>query len=197
MSDTSTPPVYKKDTSRLQRLFRLLIATFDPRAWAHLAKLVNYYNYTNVSEVRKLTCGQNVRISPTTSFANAENIVLGDHCRIGAGASLWAGPGQGKITLGEHCVLAPNVMMTAANYDYNAGSPFNDQPMKEANITVGRDVWLGYGVVVLAGAQIGDGAIIGAGAVARGIIPAGAIVVAAPAQTIGQRTGFGSDAPGA
>ncbi len=50
------------------------------------------------------------------------------------------------------------------------------------DITVGHDVWFGYGAIVLAGARIGNGVIVGAGAVVRGTVPDYAIVTGNPAQ---------------
>lgn len=179
--------VYKAKTTRLQRLFRLIFSVLDPRALAHAFKLVGYYNATHVTELRKAAKGRGLRISPTASFANGQNIVLGDRVRIGAHTSLWAGPGTGRIILGEDALLAPGIMITAANYRFNDGGPVTDQAMDEADIVIGRDVWIGYGAVILPGVTIGDGAIVGAGTVVRKDVPAGAIAVGNPMRVVGQR----------
>lgn len=180
-------PVHKQRLTRAQKFRRLILSFLDPRAWAHAVKVVNYYNYTHVTELRKVTRGQNLVISPTASFANGQNITLGDRCRIGANCYLWAGPGQGRITLEPDVMLGPGVMMSAANYRFNEGSPVTDQAMKEADIVIGRDVWIGYGAVILAGANIGQGAIIGAGAVVRGKVDPFAILAGNPAAVVGAR----------
>lgn len=52
---------------------------------------------------------------------------------------------------------------------------------------VGHDVWLAYGAMVLPGAQIGNGVIVGAGAVVRGHVPDYAVVIGNPAQVIRMR----------
>ena len=52
---------------------------------------------------------------------------------------------------------------------------------------IGNDVWLGHGSVIMSGAEIGDGAIIGAQAVVRGKIPPYAIVLGNPAIIIRYR----------
>ncbi|MDB5661564.1 MAG: hypothetical protein JWS10_4179 [Cypionkella sp.] len=186
--------VYKPNKSRMQRLVRLIASSLDPRALVHAFKVLNYYNHTHVMEVRKLTRGQNVRISPTASFANGQNIILGDRVRVGANSSLWAGPGRGKIVLSEDALLAPGVMITAANYRFNDSSPVNDQAMDEADVFVGRDVWLGYGAVVLPGVTIGDYAIVAAGSIVRRDIPKNAIVAGNPAKVVGYRFGAVSEA---
>lgn len=179
--------VHKVRLSKAQRLRRLLLAFVDPRAWAHAFKVVNYYNYTHVSELRKVSRGRQVVISPLASFANGQNIVLGDGSRIGANCYLWAGPGTGRIVLGRDVMLGPQVMISASNYRFNDGSPVTAQAMKEADILIGRDVWIGYGAVILAGAEIGDGCIIGAGSVVRGRIEPFSILGGNPAQLIGRR----------
>lgn len=191
----SDDKVYKARTTRLQRLSRLICSVLDPRALGHAAKLVNYYNTTHVTELRRATKGQDLRISPTASFANGRNIVLGNRVHVGANSSLWAGPGTGRIVLGDDVLIAPGVMVTAANYRFNDGSPVNDQAMDEGNITIGADVWIGYGAVILAGVTIGDGAIIGAGAVVRADVPPRAIVVGNPARVMGSRLAPSAEVP--
>lgn len=52
-------------------------------------------------------------------------------------------------------------------------------------VTIGKRCYLGAGTLVLPGAVIGDDAIIGAGALVRGEIPAGSVAVGAPARAIG------------
>lgn len=179
--------VFKARTTRAQRFLRLIASLLDPRALGHMAKIVNYYNVTHVAELRRARRGRSMRISPTTSFANGHNIVLGDRVHLGAGTSLWAGPDSARIVLGDDVLIAPNVMITAANYRFNEGSPVTDQAMDEAEIRIGRDVWIGFGAVILPGVTIGDGAIIGAASVVRRDVGAGAIVAGNPARVVGQR----------
>ena len=185
---TTQQKAHKVRLTKAQRFQRLLAAVFDLRAWGHAFKVVNYYNYSHVIELRKITRGRNVVISPLASFANGQNITLGDRCRIGANCYLWAGPGTGRIILKEDVMLGPQVMMSAANYRFNEGSPVTDQAMKEADIVIGRDVWIAYGAVILAGAEIGDGCIIGAGSVVRGKVAPFSIMAGNPATLVGQRT---------
>lgn len=187
--------VHKSRKSRSQKFQRLLGSTFDPRSWAHMIKIANFYNYTHVQQKRQMTCGSGVNIGPTANFANAQNITLGDRVSVGANNCLWAGPGKGRIILGNDVLLAPNVMITAANYRFNDGSPVNDQAMDETDIIIGDDVWLGAGVVVLAGAEIGDGAIVAAGTIVRENVPPMAIVSGTGGNIVGKRMDRSAAAP--
>lgn len=178
---------YKRKLSTSQRLLRILASVFNPLSILHLFKVLNYFYYTHVREVQRIKRGKSVVIAPNVSFANGCNIEIGDRSRIGAHVCLWAGPELGRIIIGRDALFAPNVMLTAANYRFNDGSPVTAQPMKEADIIVGNDVWFGYGVIVLPGVVIGDGAILAAGSVVTKDVDAHTIVGGNPAKTIGYR----------
>lgn len=51
-------------------------------------------------------------------------------------------------------------MITAASYRFNEGQPVTRQPMDEADIVIGDDVWIGTRGIVLSGAIIGAGALV-------------------------------------
>lgn len=179
--------VRKNSLGRAARIFRGLCALVDPRAWLHLIKIVNYYNYSHVAPLRKIRLGASPSISPDVVFSNAERIAIGDRVRIGSRCHIWAGPGRGQIRIGNDVLFGPEVMVTAASYDYNHGSPVTDQPMTERDIEIGDDVWLATRAVILPGARIGNGAVVAAGAVVKGEVPPFAIVAGAPARIVGQR----------
>lgn len=183
----STPHPHKRRLSRGQRFLRLIGASLDPRAWAHMIKVVNYYNYTHVAELRKITRRGRQNISPTASLANGHNIELGDRVSIGANTCLWAGPGAARIVVGDDALIATSVMITAANYRFDDGSPVTAQSMDESDIFIGRDVWIGHGAIILPGVRIGDGAVIAAGAVVTRDVAPMAVVGGNPARLIRMR----------
>lgn len=180
-------PVHKRRLNKMARALRGLLSAIDPRAYFHAIKLINYYNYTHVQQRRLLTIGASPSISPNAGFSNAERIFIGDRVRIGARCQLWAGPGAGVIRIGDDVLFGPEVMITAATYRYDDGHPVTDQAMDEGDVVIGDDVWLGTRAIVLPGAKIGDGAIIGAAALVRGEVPPMSIAVGAPARVVGGR----------
>lgn len=178
----------KKTLNKGKRRIRGALSVIDIRAWAHLFRLVNYYNNTHVTPRREIRFGPDPAISPTASFANGFYIHIGARAHIGAHCYLWAGrSAQSGITIGDDLLLGPNVVITSTSYRYNAGAPVTKQPMRESPVKIGNDVWVGANAVILPGAQIGNSAIIAAGAVIRGDVPAGAIMAGVPAREIGHR----------
>jgi acetyltransferase-like isoleucine patch superfamily enzyme len=180
-------PAHKARPSRAARALRLIGSALDPRAYLHAIRLVNYYNYSHVQPRRKMTVGAGAKISPNAVFSNPERIEIGDRVSIGARCTLWAGPSRGRIVIGDDVLFGPEVMVTAAGYRFNDGAPVTEQAMDEDDVIIGRDVWLATRVIVMPGARIGDGAIIGAGAIVTGDIPAHAIAVGMPARVVGRR----------
>lgn len=185
MDATSGTPIRKP--SRGRKAVRLVLSALDPRAWLHLVRIVNHYNHTHVAPRRKLRLGPGAAISPTVDFANPERIRAGRGLRLGAGCTIWAGPGHGRIEMGDDVLFGPGVLVTAAGYRFNDGQPVTKQAMDEADVVIGSDVWIGAQAIVLPGVTIGDGAIIGAGAIVTGDIPAMAIAVGVPAKVVGSR----------
>jgi acetyltransferase-like isoleucine patch superfamily enzyme len=163
------------------------LSLVDPRAWFQLFRLLHFYNYDHVGPRRLADIGPGVRMAPNVSLRNGERIKIGAYSHIGGRCSIWAGDSVGRITLGRHALLGPEVFITASNYQTKPGTPVMDQPKLERDVIIGDDVWLGARVIVVAGVEIGNGCIIGASSVVTRSIPAGSIAVGNPARVVGQR----------
>jgi hypothetical protein len=99
------------------------VSLLDPRAWFQLLRLVHYYNCSHVTPRRLADIGPGVRMAPNVSLANGERIKIGAYSHIGARCSIWAGDSVGRITLGRHALLGPEVFITASNYQTEPGTP--------------------------------------------------------------------------
>ncbi len=184
---SSEPLARKHSPGKLRRGLRLLLSLLDPRAWLHLVKIVNYYNYSHVTPLREVRFAGPGNISPDAVFQNAGRIIIGNRVRIGSRCHLWAGPATGRIVLGDDVLFGPDVLVTAATYRHDLGCPVTDQPMAEGDVIIGNDVWLATRAVVLPGTEIGDGSIIAAGAVVKGNFPPMSIIAGSPAKMVSQR----------
>ncbi len=94
----------------------------------------------------------------------------------------------GQVKIGKRVEIAPNSAFYPYNHSFEAGKPIQTQPLfTRSGISVGDDAWLGFGVILLDGAHIGEGAVIGAGSVVTSAIPANAIATGAPARVVRYR----------
>lgn len=184
---TSTDLPRKNSPGRFGRGLRLLASAFDPRAWLHLIKLVNYYNYSHVTPLRHVRFAGQRNVSPDAVFQNPERIEIGHRARIGSRCHLWAGPRHGWIRIGDDVLFGPEVMVTAATYRHELGNPVTDQPMSEGDIMIGDNVWLATRAIVLPGTTIGAGSIVAAGAVVKGTFPPMSIIAGSPARVVSER----------
>lgn len=116
---------------------------------------------------------------------------VGDHQRlvyanIGKFCSI---AGGGAIGMGAHTLnnLSTSPIFTAKHN--GVGISWTDQqPTDEfREINIGNDVWIGARAMVMGGITIGDGAVVGAGAIVTKDIPPYAIVGGVPARIIRYR----------
>ncbi|MBU6536307.1 sugar O-acetyltransferase [Streptomyces mayonensis] len=87
------------------------------------------------------------------------------------------------ITVGEDCQIGPGVQLLTPTHPVEPG-PRRDKLEAARPITIGDNVWLGGGAVVLPGVTIGDDSVIGAGAVVTRDVPAGVVAVGNPARPV-------------
>ncbi|NEA50656.1 sugar O-acetyltransferase [Streptomyces sp. SID10815] len=87
------------------------------------------------------------------------------------------------IVIGEDCQIGPNVQLLTPTHPLEPG-PRRDKLEAARPITIGNNVWLGGGAIVLPGVTIGDNAVIGAGAVVTKDVPADVVAVGNPARPV-------------
>lgn len=87
------------------------------------------------------------------------------------------------ITIGRDCQIGPNVQLLTPTHPVEP-EPRRDKLEAAKPITIGDNVWLGGGAIVLAGVTIGDNSVIGAGAVVTKDVPANVVAVGNPARVI-------------
>ncbi|MEX3760551.1 acyltransferase [Paraburkholderia phenoliruptrix] len=69
-------------------------------------------------------------------------------------------------------------------YDTHFHQVCPDEPLTEAPVSIGNNVWIGANSMVLAGASIGDHSVIAAGSIVTGAIPARSLAAGTPARVI-------------
>lgn len=112
---------------------------------------------------------------------------IGEHTTIGEFSNIRAC--GGKIKIGSKVQIAQHVNIIASNHLINIDTPIIDQPWDENKnfIEIGDDVWIGCGVTILPGSKIGNGAVIGANSLIRGIVNENMVVAGNPIKTLKER----------
>jgi acetyltransferase-like isoleucine patch superfamily enzyme len=133
---------------------------------------------------------------------------LGHGAAVDKGSILWMGEecgAEGRIRIGNNAYIGPycflgschdlevgedsligahSYLITVNHRTSVKGLPVAKQGYSGAPIRLGKNVWLGAQVVVLPGVEIGDNAVVGAGAVLTKSVPAGETWVGVPARKI-------------
>lgn len=112
----------------------------------------------------------------------------------------WGEPAN--LSIGKYCSIADDVeIFLGGNHrtDWVSTYPFpvfrewpeaktiKGHPGTKGNVTIGHDVWLGAGSVVMSGVTIGNGAVVGSRSVVTRNVPDYAIVAGNPAVTVRMR----------
>lgn len=173
---------------RGMRMLRAVASVTDPRVWAHIPRLLHYYNYAHVQQRRKMHLGPGAVMAPNVSIRNGESVGIGARSRVGERCGLWGGTSGGRIDIEPDALLGPDVFITVSNYEFGDYLvPITEQTRHERSVRIASRTWIGRGVTILPGVTIGEGAIVAAGAVVVHDVPEWSIVAGVPAKVIGSR----------
>jgi len=151
----------------------------DPSAAVTASRLGRY------TEIAARTSVVECEIGDYSYVMNDSSLIytsIGKFCSIAA---------QTRINPGNH----PMQRASQSHFTYRASAYFPGESDEEAffawrraqRVSIGHDVWLGHGAVVLPGRKVGTGAVVAAGAVVSRDVPAYEIVAGVPAKRLRRR----------
>ena len=115
------------------------------------------------------------------------DVVVGPGSYINSGCVLYTGHG---ITIGANVLIAANCTLAPTNHEIRDRTRLiREQGFSPSRggIVIEDDVWIGANSVILDGAVLRRGAVVGAGSVVRHELPEYSINVGVPARTIAWR----------
>ena len=133
-------------------------------------------------------CGKNSIIEYPVWFESKKTVFIQDNVKVRALSHFINSPSE-NIIIKKYTVLATNCTIITNNHRSTVGIPqfllgvshIND---KSVDVVVEEDVWVGANVTILAGANLGRGCIIGAGAIVSKPVPPYAVVSGIPAKIV-------------
>jgi len=125
-------------------------------------------------------CGENVFVNPPFYCDYGFNIEVGKNFYANFNCTILD---VGKVTIGDNCLLAPNVAI------YTAGHPLHPDSRNSLYeygipVTIGDNCWIGGNAVICPGVKIGNNVVIGAGSVVTGDIPDWSLAAGNPCRVI-------------
>ncbi len=124
--------------------------------------------------------GEDTEIRPPLRVDYGSGITIGSGCFANFGLIALD---VAAITIGDDVQIGPNVQLLTPTHPLDPGQRRAKWEAAEP-ITIGDNVWLGGGAIVLGGVSIGDNTVVGAGAVVTRDLPANVVAVGNPARVI-------------
>ncbi|HNR06410.1 MAG TPA: acyltransferase [Saprospiraceae bacterium] len=132
----------------------------------------------------RVFCGMNVNIYDNViiEFGSESELVVGDNCLFSYGVVIAV---NSKIKIGNDVQIGEYTSIRDTTHRYDR----KDVPMKIAGdtsdpISIGNNVWIGRGCLILPGTIIEDGVVIGANSVVKGALRKDGIYAGNPCQFI-------------
>ena len=153
------------------------------RSWCYSAFAFAHYRSERACGVR---IGRDTGIYAGCMFelGPAGEVDIGDYCAL-VGATIST---NGRVVIGNYAFIAHDVVLADTCCAVPPVTSTCETAVAvpgELAISIGEDVWIGARAVLLGGARLGDGVIVGAGAVVDFPVPPYAIVAGNPAQIVG------------
>lgn len=142
--------------------------------------------YRQVKNTVSVNIGENSVLTGLVNIAYPENVHIGNNTYVNGGDIVASK--NARIRIGDNCLISYNVHLRTDMHLYKSRNTLiNHQGHREDSITIGNDVWIGYGAQIMAGVTVADGTVVAAGAVLTHDTAPYKVYGGVPAKVIGQR----------
>jgi acetyltransferase-like isoleucine patch superfamily enzyme len=118
----------------------------------------------------------------------SETLYIGNNCEMGDLTHIVA---HERVEIGNNVLIASKCFISDASHGVYKGDvqdcpeiPPNQRRLVTKPVKIGNNVWIGENAVILAGAEIGDGCVVGANSVVIGRFGNNEILAGCPAKTV-------------
>lgn len=165
-------------------LFRPAGVAMGPRSAIRLPR--NIPNRDRVSMGAGCSVGRHSLLHAHNQYAGTPldgRISLGDNVYVGGFVQINA---MHHLQIGDGCVLSEFVYISDSAHGLDPrGGLIMEQPLESKGpVTIGRNVFIGYGCVVLHGVTLGDHCVVGARSVVTRSFPPYSMIAGSPARLV-------------
>jgi maltose O-acetyltransferase len=161
----------------------------------NLMQKYNNLDYSDKKEQLKIldellgARGENTQITAPFFIDYGKFIFLGNNCEININCVFLD---CNRITIGDNALIAPGVHIYTVFHPVSAKERFNKSVNKDFSyaisktspVTIGNNVWIGGGSIIMPGVIIGDNVTIGAGSVVTKSIQSNVLAYGNPCKII-------------
>ncbi len=154
---------------------------------------IDRYAYIDALSTNGISIGDNVSIGMHTVVVCTgtlfgplgKGLIIGNNVGLGS-HGIWGC--AGGVEIGNDTIMGNYVTVHSENHNFDKlNIPIRDQGVCHKGIKIGKGCWIGAKSTILDGAVIGDGVVVAAGSVVRGIIPSNCVIGGVPAKIIKHR----------
>lgn len=122
----------------------------------------------------RIQLGYNIELAPSVDIQVHGDgyLTVGDRVYMNRGCMVSC---HGHINIGDGCMFGPGVKIFDNNHRFKGGYGVTTD-LTIGSVTIGCNCWIASDVILLKGANIGDGTVIGAGCIIDSEVPANSIV---------------------
>jgi maltose O-acetyltransferase len=131
-------------------------------------------------DVVRAEIGSEVTVERAMRVTTKGGLQIGDRTILNRAVVVDA---RGGVRIGADVSVSEEVLILSAEHEVD--SPDFDGALRQ--VEIGDRCWLGARAVILPGAQLEEGCVVGAGSVVRGAVPAWQVVAGNPARQVGVR----------
>lgn len=130
------------------------------------------------------SCGTDCYIEPPFFFDYGYNLFLGQNVYLNFNCIILD---CSVVTIGDFVKFGPNVQVYTAGHSLDNAKRLQGFEFAKP-ITIGSNVWVGGGSIILPGVDIGKNAVIGAGSLVSKSIPANVVAFGNPCKVVRDNT---------
>lgn len=106
--------------------------------------------------------------------ADGGTVNIGEGCFFNSGCAVVS---KESVLIGDYTSFGPNTVVYDHDHNIKSSLSIHDSGFVTSPVSIGKNVWVGANCVILRGTILGDGCVVGAGSVIKGVYPPDTVII--------------------